>query len=126
MLSGFGALVAGLISTGVGEGALPGLVRRSGFPVPVAAATSTVVVASMVAGAALTHMVELAQTGGFDAIPWNLLVWAVPDAVLGAWFGTFLQGRVPERASRLFFAVLFAAIGIIFILAFTVLEGSFA
>lgn len=35
-ISGGGAFVAGLISTGVGEATLPALVRRSRFPVPVA------------------------------------------------------------------------------------------
>ena len=55
LLSGGGALVAGMISTGVGEATLPPLVRRSRFPVPVAAATSTVIVAETVVGAAATH-----------------------------------------------------------------------
>ena len=55
LLSGGGALVAGMISTGVGEATLPPLVRRSRFPVPVAAATSTVIVAGTVVGAAATH-----------------------------------------------------------------------
>lgn len=123
MLSGGGALLAGLISTGVGESTLPGLVRRSGFPVPVAAATSTVVVAGTVAGAGITHLVQLGLEGGLAAIPWNLLVWAVPGAVVGAFLGTWLQGRIPERATRRFFSGLFAVIGLVFILAFTVFEG---
>jgi uncharacterized membrane protein YfcA len=120
LISGAGAFVAGLISTGVGEATLPGLVRRSGFPVPVAAATSTVIVAGTVAGAATTHLVQLYLAGGLRAIPWNLIVWAVPGSVLGAFIGTRLQGRVSERASRRFFAFLFAAIGVTFLLAFTV------
>lgn len=82
LLSGVGAFVAGLISTGVGEATLPGLVRRSRFPVEVAAATSTVIVAGTVTGAAGTHLVQLASEGGLGAIPWNLLVWAVPG---GRW-----------------------------------------
>jgi len=93
-LSAGGALIAGMISTGVGEATLPPLVRRSKFPVPVAAATSTVVVACTVAGAAATHFVELVQHGGVSAIPWNLLVYAVPGAIIGAFIGTRLQGRV--------------------------------
>jgi hypothetical protein len=48
-----------MISTGVGEATLPGLVRRSRFPLPVAAATSTVVVAGTVAGAASTQWSKL-------------------------------------------------------------------
>jgi uncharacterized membrane protein YfcA len=117
-LSGAGAVIAGLISTGVGEATLPGLVRRSGFPLPVAAATSTVVVAATVAGAAITHLVELGRHGGLSAIPWNLLVWAVPGAVVGAVIGTFLQGRVPDRTTRLLFASLFGVIGAVFLAVF--------
>jgi uncharacterized membrane protein YfcA len=117
-LSGGGAVMAGLISTGVGEATLPGLVRRSGFPLPVAAATSTVVVAATVTGAAVTHLVELGREGGLAAIPWNLLVWAVPGAIIGALVGTHLQGRIPERASQLFFASLFGLIGVTFVTVF--------
>lgn len=126
VMSGTGALIAGMISTGVGEATLPPLVRRSNFPVPVAAATSTVVVACTVAGAALTHFVELIQHGGVSAVPWNLLVYAVPGAIIGAFLGTRLQGRVSEKAARLFFAGLFAAIGVSFLLAFTVFKHRFA
>lgn len=126
LLSGAGAFVAGLISTGVGEATLPFLVRRSRFPVPVAAATCTVVVAGTVVGAALTHGVQLVLAGGIAAIPWNLIVWAAPGAVVGAVIGTRLQGRVSETASRRFFGVLFAAIGVTFLVAFTVFAGRFA
>jgi uncharacterized membrane protein YfcA len=126
VLSAMGAFLTGLISTGVGEATLPTLVRRSRFPVPVAAATSTLVVAATVVGAALTHLVQLASEGGFTAIPWNLIVWGVPGAMIGATAGTHLQGRVSERATRFFFSGLFAAIGVIFLLAFTVFARRFA
>lgn len=126
LLSGAGAFVAGLISTGVGEATLPGLVRRSHLPVSVAAATSTVVVAGTVAGASLTHLVQLIRESGLSAVPWNLLVWAVPGAVIGAFVGTRLQGRVSEDAARRFFSVLFLAIGVTFLAAFTVFAGRFA
>jgi uncharacterized protein len=125
LISGVGAFVAGMISTGVGEATLPPLVRRSKFPVPVAAATSTVIVAGTVVGAAATHLVQLATEGGLSAIPWNLLVWAVPGAVGGAFLGTRLQGRVREDAARRFFTGLFLAIGITFLLAFTVFSARF-
>ena len=78
------------------------------------------IVAGTVAGAAATHLVQLAIEGSLGAIPWNLIVWAVPGAISGAFIGTRLQGRVSERAARLFFAGLFAAIGVSFLLAFTV------
>lgn len=124
-LSGAGAFAAGLISTGVGEATLPGLVRRSHFPVPVAAATSTVIVAGTVVGAAATHLVQLTLEDGLGAVPWDLLVWAVPGALVGAVLGTRLQGRVSERASRLFFTALFAVIGTTFLVAFTLFRSRF-
>ena len=125
VMSGAGAIVAGMISTGVGEATLPPLVRRSRFPVPVAAATSTVIVAGTVAGAAATHLVELLREGGIGAIPWNLIVWAVPGSVIGAFIGTRFQGKVSEKLARRLFAGLFAAIGIAFLLAFTVFARRF-
>lgn len=119
-LSGAGALLAGMISTGVGEATLPGLVRRSGYPVAVAAATSTVVVAATVVGAAGMHLVTLFQEGGLAAIPWNLLVWAIPGSILGALLGSRLQGRIDERVANRFFAALFLAIGLTILAIFTV------
>lgn len=119
-----GAFVAGMISTGVGEVTLPGLVRRSAFPVAVAAATSTVVVAGTVLAASVAHGVLLATDSGFSAIPWDLRGWAVPGAVVGAVLGTKLQGRVDESLARRVFGVLFAAIGVAFLLASTVFASS--
>ena len=125
VMSGAGAQVAGMISTGVGEATLRPLVRRSRFPVPVAAATSTVIVAGTVAGAAVVHLLGLIREGGLGAIPWNLIVWAVPGSVIGAYVGTRLQGRVSEKLARRLFACLFAAIGVAFLLAFTVFARRF-
>lgn len=126
LFSGIGGGIAGLISTGIGEATLPTLVRRVRLPIPVAAATSTVVVAGTVVGAAVTHLVQLAAEGGFDAIPWNLIVWAVPGALIGAQIGTTLQGRLDEALTRRFFAALFAIIGVTFFVAFTVFRSRFA
>jgi hypothetical protein len=94
--------------------------------VAVAAATSTLIVAGTVVGAAATHLVQLVAAGGLAAIPWNLLVWAVPGAVTGAMLGTRLQGRVPEDTARRFFTGLFLLIGLTFLLAFTVFASRFA
>jgi uncharacterized membrane protein YfcA len=91
----------------------------------VAAATSTAIVAGTVAGAAATHLVELLREGGVGAIPWNLIVWAVPGAIIGALVGTRFQGKVSEKLARRFFAALFAAIGLAFLLAFTVFARRF-
>lgn len=124
-LSGSGALLAGLVSTGVGEATMPNLVRRMRIPVAVAAATSTLVVAGTVVGAALTHLVQLTVDGGLSATPWNLVVWAVPGALIGAQIGTRLQGRFDEGRTALFFAALFLAIGFAFLAIVTVLGERF-
>jgi uncharacterized membrane protein YfcA len=126
LFSGVGAFLAGLISTGVGEATLPTLVRRSKFPVPVAAATSTLAVAGTVLGAATTHLVELGMHGGLSAIPWNLIVWAVPGSIVGAIIGAHLQGKVSERATRTFFSLLFLGIGLKFLIAFTFFARRFS
>jgi uncharacterized membrane protein YfcA len=125
VFSGFGAALAGMISTGVGEATLPALVRRSRFPVPVAAATSTLVVAGTVVGAAATQLAQLALKGGFAAIPWNLIAWAVPGSIIGAAIGTRFQGKVNERATRIFFSLVFLLMGTTFLLAFTLFAHRF-
>ena len=81
--------------------------------------------AGTVVGAALTHMVQLAADGGFSAIPWNLIIWAVPGAMLGAVLGTGVQGKVSPRVTRWFFSGLFLTIGVTFLLAFTVSKSNF-
>ena len=43
-------------------------------------------------------------------------MWAVPGAIVGAQIGSRLQGRFAEGRTELFFALLFGAIGIIFLL----------
>lgn len=110
-LSGCGALLAGLVSTGVGEATMPNLVRRMKLPLAVAAATSTVVVAGTVVGTALTHLTQLTIDGGLGATPWNLVVWAVPGAIVGAQVGSRMQGRVDDGHTALFFSLLFAVVG---------------
>ncbi|GAC1515703.1 MAG: hypothetical protein NVS1B4_07290 [Gemmatimonadaceae bacterium] len=77
-------------------------------------------------GAALTHLVQLAVRGGLAAIPWNLVVWGVPGAIIGAAVGTRLHGRVGERGTRIFFGSLFATIGVTFLVVFTVFARRFA
>lgn len=71
-------------------------------------------------------MVQLAAHGGLSAIPWNLIVWAMPGAVLGALLGTGLQGKVSPTVTRWFFSALFLTIGVTFLLAFTIFRSSFS
>jgi uncharacterized membrane protein YfcA len=122
-ISGLGAFMTGLISTGVGELTSPLLILRSGFPISVAAATSIVLVAVADISAILTHFTWFVTHEGVGAIPWNLIVWGVPGMAAGAFLGSHLQGRVSERASRRFFAGLFVVISVAF-LAYALFGGS--
>jgi hypothetical protein len=47
-------------------------------------------------------------------------------AVLGAFLGTGLQGRMSPTANRWYFGTLFLLIGTVFLLAFTVFAERFA
>lgn len=66
------------------------------------------------------------QEGGLAAVPWDLLAWAVPGALVGALVGTRFQGRVSEDAARRFFSALLLAIGLTFLMVFTVFSDRFS
>lgn len=113
-ISGGGGFFEGMISTGIGEATMPSLILRSGYPIPVAAATSVVLVAVADLSGALTHFVQFTIRGEAE-IPWNLIVWGVPGMAMGAYLGARLQGKISESATRKFFAGLYAAISVIFL-----------
>lgn len=123
LLTAGGAAMAGLISTGIGEIEMPQLVKRCHVPLPVAAATSIVIVASTVLGASVAHFLRLLQEGGVDAIPWNLIVYTVPGAIIGGQIGARLQGKVPPRMMERSMAILFLIVGAVFLLNVTVAQG---
>jgi uncharacterized membrane protein YfcA len=114
-ITGAGAFMTGLNSTGVGEATSPSLIIRNGYPVPIAAATSIVLVAVTDISAVLTHFTQFIVGEGLGAIPWNLIVWGIPGMALGALLGSHFQGRVNQRLSELFFAGLFLVISITFL-----------
>lgn len=120
--TGVEAFLTGLISTGVGEA--PSRFSR-GAPGSGAAANATIVVATTVLGAAITHLIQLASSGCLSAIPWNLIVWSVPGAIIRATVGTHFQGKIGEKAWRIFFSLLFLLIGVTFLTAFTVFKDRF-
>jgi uncharacterized membrane protein YfcA len=122
LISGGGGLLTGLISTGIGEVTVPGLIVRSLYPIPVAAATSIVLVAVADISAVLTHLMQFLIAEGAGSIPWNLIVWGAPGMAAGAFLGSRLQGRFSERKSQWFFVGLFILLGITFLL-FTLFEG---
>ena len=107
-LTGLGAFMTGLVSVGIGEVTISQLNHKA-VPIAVAAATSVLVVSVTVLFASSTHILQLVQTGGWAAIPWNLLVWDVPGVLIGGQIGPRLQGLIPQQTMR-------RAIGILFVL----------
>lgn len=119
ILTALGATMSGLVSTGIGEVEMPQLVKRCRIPLAVAAGTSILIVASTVLGASVAHIVRLMSEGGVDAVPWNLVVYTVPGAVVGGQVGARLQGRVSPSLLERSMALLFAVIGALFLVSAT-------
>lgn len=94
LISGIGSALEGMLSVGLGELLMPDLVRRCKIPVAIAAATSVFVMTLTVFAGSITDLVALFVRGGLDAIPWNLLIYTIPGAMLGGQVGAKLQGRL--------------------------------
>ncbi len=107
-----GGFITGLMSIGIGEVVMPQLVKSCKVPVPVAAATSVLVVIVTVASASFTHISTLISEGGFEAVPWHLVMYTIPGVIIGGQIGSRLQGRVSSEKMEKIFGILFAVIGI--------------
>jgi len=105
--------MTGMVSVGMGELLMPQLVRRLEIPLPVAAATSVLVVVCVFLAAAASHVLRMLEAGGASGIPWSLLVYTVPGVVIGAQIGPRLQGRLPDVTMVRLIALFFTAIGLI-------------
>lgn len=110
--TGLGGFLTGLLSVGIGETVMPQLVRFCRTPVPVAAATSILVVIITVMSASFTHIITLVQAGGLEAVPWHLVAYTIPGVIIGGQIGPILQGRIPSHFMERAIAILFFFIGI--------------
>ncbi len=108
---GLGGFLTGLLSVGIGEVVMPLLIRRYRFPVPVAAATSILVVIVTVMSASFTHISTMIAEGGLNAVPWNVVCYTIPAVVIGGQIGPRLQGKVSSKTMEIVIAWLFVAIG---------------
>jgi uncharacterized protein len=120
-LTAVGAAMEGLVSVGLGELEMPNLVRRCKIPIAVSAATSVLVIAVTVLAGSVTALVTLIASGGFGHVPWNLVLYTIPGAVVGGQLGSRYQGRLSSRRMEGFIAGLFVVIGIAFLV--TALPG---
>jgi uncharacterized protein len=117
--TGIGGFITGMMSVGIGEVLMPQLVRSCKIPVPVAAATSVVIIITVMS-ASISHILTLVSEGGFEVISWNLVLYTVPGVIIGGQIGSRLQGRVSSDRMERIFGILFGIIGIamIFIVFF--------
>ncbi|MEL6866791.1 MAG: sulfite exporter TauE/SafE family protein [Bacteroidota bacterium] len=107
-----GGLLTGMLSTGIGEVVMPQLVKGARIPVPVAAATSVMIVILTFFFAACTHLVLLISKGGLSAVPWHLVAYTIPGVIIGGQIGPSLQGRVQRAVMVKSIAIVFLLIGI--------------
>jgi uncharacterized membrane protein YfcA len=91
-LTGLGAFLTGMVSVGIGEVTISKLTRK-GLPIAVLA-------------------VQLIKSGGWTAVPWNLLVYDIPGVLIGGQIGPRLQGKVAPHTMRRAIAVLFIILAI--------------
>lgn len=86
--------LTGLFGVGGGFVIVPALVLALGFTMPVAAATSLLVIA-------LNSVIALAQRYSGDPLPWDAIVefvvMAVPGVFLGTWLGRRVDGPTLAR-----------------------------
>ena len=111
-ITGVGGFLSGLLSTGIGEVVMPQLVKQGRLPLPVAAATSVLVVIVTVMSASVTHLITLISAGGISAVPWNLVCYTIPGVIIGGQIGPRLQGMVAATTMQAAIAFLFGIIGI--------------
>jgi len=115
LVTGAGSAMEGLVSVGLGELLMPNLVKRCKIPVAVSAATSVFVIAVTVLSGSLTAIIALLQQGGVSAVPWGLVAYTVPGAIIGGQLGSRFQGRLSAATTERIIAALFAVVGVAFL-----------
>ncbi len=111
LLTGTGAFMTGMVSVGIGEVTISQL-TRNGVPIAVAAATSVLVVIVTIVLASTTLFAQLVQSGGWQAVPWNLLCYDIPGVLIGGQIGPRLQGHIAPHVMRRAISVLFVVLAV--------------
>ncbi len=111
LLTAAGAFLTGMVSVGIGEVTISQLTRK-GLPIAVAAATSVMVVITTVVFASTTLVLQLVESGGWRAVPWNLLCYDIPGVLIGGQIGPRLQGRVSPHTMRRAISLLFVVLAV--------------
>ena len=109
--TGLGGFLTGLLSVGMGEVVMPQLVKAGKVPVPVAAATSILIVIITVMCASFTNIATLINEGGVNAVPWHLVAYTIPGVIIGGQIGPRLQGKISSHLMERVIASVFIVIG---------------
>lgn len=128
-----GAGLTGLLGVGMGEVVLPQLFRLACMPVSVAAGTSVAVVVTTALTAASIQFITFAQEltahssvtlaqALVEVIPWSLVQYTVPGAILGGQVAPWLasQRLLDDETIETIVAGLFGIIGLAFAIKFIV------
>ena len=110
--TGVGGFLSGLLSAGIGEVVMPQLVKEGKFPIPVAAATSVLIVIVTVVSASFTHIATLINQGGVNAVPWHLVAYTIPGVIIGGQIGPRLQGKIHSHTMERAIGIVFGLIGL--------------
>lgn len=111
-----GGFITGLLSVGTGEAVMPQLIKKGAIPIPVAAATSVLIVFLTFLAASITHVSSLVMEGGINAVPWHLVCYTVPGVIIGGQIGPRLQGKFDPGKMTKAIAIVFTIIGMAMIL----------
>ena len=114
-LTSFGAILTGFLAVGIGETTVTQLSKLGRIPIPVAAATSIFVVIITIAIAALSQVLQLTFSLGFEGVPWHLVTYTIPGVIIGGQIGPLLQGSISSEKMQRAIAQLFIGIGIVMI-----------
>lgn len=110
-LTGIGAFLTGMVSVGIGEVTISKLTHKH-IPIAVAAATSVLVVILTIVFASATLFAQLIRADGWQAVPWNLLVYDIPGVLIGGQIGPRLQGLIPPHRMRRAISALFVVLAV--------------
>ncbi len=112
LVAGIGGILTGITSVGIGESIMPQLFKSCKISIPIAAATSVLVVLVTVITASLTHVLFLVSSEGFDSIPWDLLMYTIPGVIIGGQMGAEIQKDTLSEKIKKLIPILFVIIGI--------------
>ncbi|MBW2559909.1 MAG: sulfite exporter TauE/SafE family protein [Deltaproteobacteria bacterium] len=117
-IAGVGGLFVGMISTGLGELNDYFLLQRCRVPSRISIGTGVFVVAVTALSASIGHLIRFIEAGGeVLTMVLSIVIFTVPGVILGAQFGSFFAGRIPQGMLLRILGVLF-----IFIASLTLAE----